>query len=191
MPCYTYSIPASRCITGRKLRDVAGSVCAICYALKGNYRFGNVQSALERRFDSIDKPEWVSAMVTVILGREKSGFFRWHDSGDLQSVAHFSRIVAVCRQTPGIRHWLPTREYAIVSRFVAGGGVIPPNLTVRLSALMVDGPAPAAIADRLGVQTSGVSASAFSCPASKQANKCGDCRACWSKDIPSVSYKTH
>ena len=42
MPCHGYSIPASRCKIGRKMRKVAGSICAICYALKGRYSFANV-----------------------------------------------------------------------------------------------------------------------------------------------------
>ena len=37
MPGLSYSLPAWECITGKKLRAVKGSVCAGCYALKGNY----------------------------------------------------------------------------------------------------------------------------------------------------------
>ena len=37
MPGPSYNTPASRCITGAKLRKVPGSVCSSCYALKGNY----------------------------------------------------------------------------------------------------------------------------------------------------------
>ena len=36
MPGLSYSLPAWECITGAKLRKVPGSVCAGCYALKGN-----------------------------------------------------------------------------------------------------------------------------------------------------------
>ena len=37
MPGLSYSLPAWECKTGSKLRQVKGSVCASCYALKGNY----------------------------------------------------------------------------------------------------------------------------------------------------------
>ena len=37
MPGLSYSLPAWECKTGSKLRKVKGSVCASCYALKGNY----------------------------------------------------------------------------------------------------------------------------------------------------------
>ena len=48
MPCKGYSIPAWRCITGAKMREVKGSICAVCYALKGNYLWSNVKNALKR-----------------------------------------------------------------------------------------------------------------------------------------------
>ena len=37
MPGLSYSLPAWECQVGAKLRKVPGSVCAGCYALKGNY----------------------------------------------------------------------------------------------------------------------------------------------------------
>ena len=130
-------------------------------------------------------------MVSAINRVEQSGYFRWHDSGDVQSVAHFKKICAIARLTPDIKYWLPTREYGMVREFIEKGGVIPDNLTVRFSALLVDGPAPETLAKRLGVQVSGACASAFTCPASKQGNVCGTCRACWSRETFNVTYKTH
>ena len=191
MPCHGYSIPAARCKTGRKMRAVKNSICSICYALKGRYSFPNVQSALERRYKTIRGKNWVADMVNAINRVEQSGYFRWHDSGDLQSLSHFGNICAIARLTPEIKYWLPTREYGIVREFIEKGGVIPDNLTVRFSALMVDGAAPETLARRLGVQVSGACASAFSCPASKQGNVCGTCRACWNKETFNVTYKTH
>ena len=37
MPGLSYSLPAWECKTGAKLRKVKNSVCASCYAMKGNY----------------------------------------------------------------------------------------------------------------------------------------------------------
>lgn len=173
------------------MRNVEGSICSICYALKGRYNFPNVFNALETRYSKLRNPNWVQAMVAAITNTERSGFFRWHDSGDLQGVWHLRNIVAVAKATPHIRHWLPTREYAMVREYVQAGGVIPSNLTVRFSALMVDGPAPEHAAKAIGVQVSGASDSAFTCPAPKQGNKCGSCRACWDRSTFNVTYKTH
>jgi len=191
MPCYGYSIPARYCVTGQKLREVVGSICSKCYALKGRYIFKNVQSALEKRFVSLNHPQWTEAMVFLINKLEKSGFFRWHDSGDIQSLEHLAKICEVARLTPNVKHWLPTREFSIVAKYINAGNVMPENLCIRLSALMFDGPSPDAIAKRFGLQVSGASKDAFTCPASKQGNKCGDCRSCWSKEVFSVSYKKH
>jgi len=174
-----------------KLRKVAGSICSKCYALKGMYGFPVVKAALEKRFASLSNPLWVGAMTFLVGKVEKSGFFRWHDSGDIQSVAHLNNIVEVAKQTPHVQHWIPTREYSFVSQWLAANGAFPANLTVRLSSLMLEAAPPVSIASRLGLTTSGVSKAGFSCPAPNQENKCGDCRACWNKQVSNVNYKQH
>lgn len=191
MPGRAYSIPASRCNVGSKLAKVKGSVCEGCYALKGMYRFGNVQSALEKRYQSLADVRWVNSMALLISNQSKD-YFRWHDSGDIQSIDHLHKIVQVCKLTPDTKHWLPTREYKIVEEYIDQYGSLPDNLIVRLSAHKVDFPAPSKLAKRLGVQTSSVVTSKdFTCPSSKQGNKCLECRACWDKSIANVSYSKH
>ena len=191
MPCRSYSIPAKYCKTGAKLVPVKNSVCSKCYAMKGFYNMPNVRNALQKRFDSIDEPEWVEAMTIVIRAKETSGFFRWHDSGDLQSLKHLSDICQIAKNLSHIKFWLPTREYSIVAQYVKQNGALPENLTVRLSALMINGQPPVSIANRLGCVTSGVSDIGFTCPSSAQGNKCLNCRACWDKNVANVNYKTH
>jgi hypothetical protein len=190
MPGKAYSIPAIRCQTGSKLAKVKGSVCFECYALKGMYRFGNVQSALEKRYQSLADKRWVNSMALLISNQSKD-FFRWHDSGDLQDVNHLKKIVEVCKLTPNTKHWLPTREYKIVESYINQFGAIPENLCIRLSAHKVNFPAPEKLAKRLGVQTSIVTTENGSCPSSKQGNKCLDCRACWNRSVVNVSYLKH
>jgi len=189
MPCLSWSISAKRCKTGAKLVKVAGSVCSGCYALKGNYGFPVVKAAHERRFQALQLPEWTTAMIVAIRGTESSGYFRWHDSGDLQDVAHLAKLVEIARALPDIKFWLPTREYGIVASFLRSDS-FPENLIVRLSAYMIEGEPPA-LAKRLGLTTSGVSKVGFTCPASGQGGKCLSCRACWSKDVQNVNYKKH
>ena len=127
MPGFSYNLPATRCITGAKLVKIPGSVCSGCYALKGRYRFPNVKDAMQRRLDSIDHPLWIKAMAASIL-ETKTGFFRWHDSGDLQSLEHLKKIFEVCNLTPGIQHWLPTREASIINCIQADE--VPKNLII-------------------------------------------------------------
>jgi hypothetical protein len=183
MPGFSYNLPATKCITGAKLVKIPGSVCSGCYALKGRYRFPNVKDAMQRRLDSINHPLWTQAMAASIL-ETKTGFFRWHDSGDLQSLDHLKKIFEVCKLTPGIQHWLPTRETSIIACIQADE--VPKNLIIRLSAHKVDGKA-----STFWPWTSTVVTSEKTCPAAEQENKCKDCRACWDRSIPNIAYGKH
>lgn len=191
MPCFSYNIPAFLCKMGGILRKVKGSICSKCYALKGRYVFSNTIEAMQKRFDSLTNPMWVEAITFLINKKEKSGHFRWHDSGDIQDINHLKNIVQVAKNLPHIKFWLPTREYKIISEYFDTIGAFPENLCIRLSAYMIDGPTPDTIAQRLGVQVSGVSDTGYNCPAPKQENACKDCRACWDKNTYCINYKTH
>ena len=190
MPCHSWSIPAKDCKTGSKLVQVSGSICEDCYALSGFYRMGNVKSCLEKRLQSLSNPKWEEAMTVAISGSEGSGFFRWFDSGDIQSLANLKQIAQIAKNLPSIQFWLPTKEYGIVTQYLQENE-LPENLTIRLSAYMIDGPAPVALASRLGLVTSTVATKDFSCPANSQGNKCLSCRACWDKGVSNVAYKHH
>jgi len=185
MPGPAYNLPASQCITGAKLVNVKGSTCSGCYALKGNYiRFPAVQKAMERRARSLVHDSWITAMVTLI---KKHRWFRWHDSGDLQSVQHLNNIFEVCKLTPDTRHWLPTREARFIS--LMDPDVVPKNLKIVLSDHMNNQQA----TPSWWPYTSGVTTdhNQVSCPASKQGNKCLDCRKCWDRGTSRVIYGKH
>ena len=181
MPGLSYSLPAWECITGAKLRKVKGSVCAGCYALKGNYtRYPAIKAAQYYRLASLMEPDWIPAMVTQI---KRQKFFRWHDAGDLQSVQHLKNIFEVCKQTPNTEHWLPTRERKFLP---LNKDSIPKNLLIRLSSHKVDqGPV------KSWPWTSTVSTTTKTCPAKDQGNECGSCRACWDRSVSNVTYPKH
>jgi hypothetical protein len=181
MPGPAYNLPATQCITGAKLVKVPGSVCHGCYALKGRYRFTNVRMALARRLESLKHPRWVEAMTVLIQGEP---WFRWHDSGDLQSAWHLKQIFEVCNRTPETRHWLPTREARILN--LMDPDIIPSNLIIRMSSHMIDQPPV-----KFWPWTSTVSTTGYSCPAKDQGNECGDCRNCWDRSVSNVTYPKH
>ena len=181
MPGPAYNLPATQCITGAKLVNVPGSVCHGCYALKGRYRFSNVRMALARRLESLKHPRWVEAMTVLIKGEP---WFRWHDSGDLQSAWHLKRIFEVCNKTPETSHWLPTREARILN--LMDPNIIPPNLIIRMSSHMID-QQPVTF----WPWTSTVSTKSKTCPAQDQGNQCRDCRACWDRKVANVTYPKH
>ena len=200
MPGTSYGISAKACITGAKLAQVKGSVCHGCYALKGNYLYPSIKSSHETRLEGISHPSWTAAMITLLLTSHKrgtgkhgefaKGWHRWHDSGDLQSVDHLTKICAVAAGTPKIRHWLPTRELGIVKAYVAKGGVVPANLTIRVSATMVDGDATQAWPITSTVHKD-KPAKGRKCIAPKNDGQCGACRACWNPKVRNVSYAKH
>ena len=184
MPGLSYSLPAWECKTGSKLRKVKGSVCASCYALKGNYtRYKAIKAAQYVRLEALKDQRWIAAMVAQII-RQK--FFRWHDAGDIQSPEHLQKIFRVCELTPETRHWMPTREAQFLKDI--DPETVPKNLIIRMSSHMVD-QAPVTFWPWTSTVTSGQGQA--SCPAPKQNNSCGDCRACWDRSIPNVSYGKH
>ena len=184
MPGPSINLPAVACITGAKLVDVKGSTCSGCYALKGRYRFPNVKEAMQRRLSRLHDPRWIDAMVTLVKDHR---WFRWHDSGDLQSVQHLKNIFEVCKLTPDTRHWLPTRE----SRFInlMDPDVVPKNLKIVLSDHMNDQATPPS----WWPYTSGVTTKhgTVTCPAASQGNKCRSCRKCWDRRTKRVIYGKH
>ena len=189
MPGFSYNLPAWECKIGSLLRAIKKTVCFGCYAMTGCYRFPVVIAAMERRLKSITGPLWVQSMAVLINSKAKWGheFFRWHDSGDIQNVEHLRRIIDVCNLTPGVKHWIPTREYHIVKKYA---GKFPANLVVRLSAHMIDGTPPA-----FGFPTSTVISDHKPgpgiCPAPEQDGTCGTCRNCWNPQVKNVAYRAH
>ena len=181
MPGLSYSLPAWECKTGSKLRKVKGSVCASCYALKGNYtRYPAIKAAQYRRLEAMKHPDWVTAMAAVI---KRQKWFRWHDAGDVQDQQHLQKIYEICRLTPETRHWLPTREAWIKDHLASK----PDNLVIRFSPPMVNQRAPESWPHSSMVVDKGF----HTCPAPAQGGKCLDCRQCWDPNIKTVSYGKH
>ena len=182
MPGPAHNLPAWNCITGQKLVNIPGSVCSGCYAMKNRYRFTNVREAMDRRLQALEHPRWVEAMTTLISGE---AWFRWHVSGDIQSLKHLENIFEVCKRTPDTQHWMPTREAQFLKDI--DPDKVPPNLIIRMSSHMIDqGPV------KQWPWTSTVTSSAGrTCPAPEQNNECGSCRACWDREVKNVCYGKH
>ena len=191
MPGPSYGLPTENCITGGKLAQVPGSVCSNCYATKGCYRTfaSTVLPAQQRRLASIADPRWVEAMI-VALNKER--WFRWFDSGDLQSVQMLLNIFEVARGTPHCSHWLATRERGFVREALTVSDV-PANMCIRVSATFPDVPVRDLYLD--GVNYANVHKNGppigHECAAPKQHGKCDLCRTCWDKNVKAVSYKEH
>ena len=216
MPGYTLSTSAHACKVGGKLHQVEGTICKNCYALKGNYIFPNVVSGLMTASIAIayydhkkDYEPWIVALSELIrrrcivkdikdaegnkIGSVDNTFFRFHDSGDLQSPLHLAAINQVALNNPSVSFWLPTREMRMVKLFLQNN-TIANNLCIRLSAYRF-GESPMSFG--LGLPTSTVEwpDSKHNCIAPKQGGSCdgeiAKCRNCWDPKIPNVNYKRH
>ena len=144
-------------------------------------------------------------MITLLKGQE---YFRWHDSGDLQNLDHLFKIIQVVQETPETKHWLPTSEWYLIRKFWElmhrrNLSKKFPNLSIRLSATMVDGEPPYELAELMGVQTSCVSKFAWNCEAMNntyvenngrkliRVGSCGNCRKCWNQKEQIICYPLH
>ena len=191
MPGFAYGISAFNCKTGSKLAQVKGSVCEGCYARKANYKYPSVVLAHQKREANLASPQWIDSMV-LMINKTGTDHFRFHDSGDLQSVEHLLAICAIAKRLPHVKFWLPTKEKGMLSEFKHGGYDIPDNLTIRLSAAMVD-------SDKVNRELTGnvslvqdkVELQGFHCKAPEQNGKCESCRACWDKSIQTIVYFKH
>lgn len=182
MPCHSWSIPASKCVTGSKLAQVPGTPCSKCYAQKGRYSFPMVQLAQDRRLKAWQEdPDWVLLMSTRITLLDE-GYFRWFDSGDLQSAKMLQDINQVAANVGNVQHWLPTQERSLVK-----GVDLAPNLLVRISSTKIGEE------QELGwwQWTSSIGINDWNCPSNEQAGKCENCRRCWDKNVRNVVYKVH
>ena len=190
MPCASFSIPAQSCKTGAELVKVKGSVCEGCYALKGRYLFTNVKTHRAHNLETtLNLDQWRFDMIRLIKASDSSGYFRWFDSGDVQSAGMLSAIIDIAEALPSIVFWMPTKEKGILAR---NKREVPSNLVIRLSMAMID-QAPSATR---GVLTSTVRSTkgevhGTECGAPSNEGKCGTCRACWDKTIQNITYLKH
>lgn len=209
MPWLSWDTPAWNCKTGSKLVNVKGTVCNGCYAMEGRYTFGIVKDANTARFEQLENLKvWQDNFVVQLKARYNSlrdkvnkPYFRWHTSGDVQSLEHLVAINDIAKALPEIKFWLPTKEFGMVREFKAIYGDFADNLCVRPSMFKVN----QVPSKALGLPTSTCIESPDNftdehkgiCPASfKQFHgqskvNCGDCRKCWDKNVDNVAYIYH
>lgn len=131
----SWSLPAGDSCPGAK----GAEVCEGCYAKKGMYRFPVVKGVREYNREDYKKNDWVDRMITEV---SKYDYFRWFDSGDMETPELAAKIRSVVAKTKGTTHWLPTRSDKIPKIKHEIEGLIPghtdlsffTNVSLRLSA---------------------------------------------------------
>ena len=111
----SWSLPAGTSCPGAK----GAEVCEGCYAKKGMYRFPVVKNVREHNKQDYHRDDWVDDMVKEV---SKYDYFRWFDSGDIETPELAKKILQVIETTTATTHWLPTRSDKIpaIARVVQG-----------------------------------------------------------------------
>ena len=200
MPCKSFSLPVNDKVCKGRYQDSGElkGVCKACYATKGYYRMPNVQKVREENYTASLHPTFASQMIRI-LSKEKSKYFRWFDSGDIYSQSFLEKVLQICIETPDIKHWIPTKSRELFSQDTWARLESLPNVKVRYSspdinwetAEDIQGYDSIVITRDISLQASFQEKRLFTCPSSTQGNKCGPCRACWSKRIEVIEYIKH
>jgi hypothetical protein len=191
MPCRSWSLQAL--VTCPASKDANGELvaaCAGCYATTGNYNFPNVKAPRAHNKDDWKRSQWVEDMVNEL---DSDRYFRWFDSGDLYDIRLARKVLEVMKRTPWVRHWLPTRMHKF-DKFVPVLNEMQslPNVVVRLSSDGVNGETIEGVTTSTITPTSEQAPkNATVCEAYERDGKCGQCRACWNKDVSLVAYVAH
>ena len=192
MPCISWSLPAIETCPGAFENGELVEVCDDCCANKGFYVMESVRAPRLHNMKDWKRKDWVNDMITLL---EKRKLFRWFDSGDMYTVDLANKIFEVVKNTPHCKHWLPTRMYKF-KKFEKILNKINslPNVAVRLSSdstigvtIHVKGFVSSTVVPKNTLALNNV----WLCPSSKNGNKCGDCRACWNKEVKTVAYINH
>ena len=196
----SWSLPAGPSCPGSKNSDGSiAEICQGCYAKKGMYRFPVVKDARAYNREDYHKDDWVDRMVKQV---SKFDYFRWFDSGDIETPELASKIAVVITRTPNVNHWVPTRSDKVHE--IAKRGLIKfrssvgfANAAIRLSADNIGLSKP----ERPGVNSYVINVSDIPeankrgilvCPATTPGTtqkSCDTCTACYS-DVP-VAYVLH
>lgn len=196
MPCYSFS--HANCGIGNRLKNINNSVCSKCYGNKGFYRLytKKLNDKTDKIINDLDNLE--KELIDEISKKEKSGYFRFFDKGDILSMEHLQSIMNICNALPNIQFWIPTKSIDILRDYIKNNGNIPKNVTIRISSFMLNKTMKldkilhclpiASVYDRDNIKNK--NNDAFLCKTNEKDN-CGNCRACWSKSIREVIYEKH
>ena len=191
LPGPSWSLPAGPACPFR--RNGQGTICGSCYADNlGRYSQAQIKRAQWVRFDwtreclrtSAGTQVFVETMVKAIVATGYT-YMCVHDSGDLFSPAYTRAWIRICEALSWVRFWFPTRSWQAPWLDTIKELAALPNVAVRPSAIHFDDEPPQV--DGLAAGTT-ASSYAYTCPASRQNNSCGECRRCWVAKSWPISY---
>ena len=102
------------------------------------------------------------------------------------------KILLVMQKTPHVQHWLPTKSYKIPRiRAILERMKSLPNAAVRYSSDSMTGEFATEHGSTVIPFADSATEATKVCDAYERSGKCGDCRACWSKEVAVVAYPAH
>lgn len=108
--------------------------CAkLCYACKGNFRFGNVQrSMLDNLYIYRNDPDLYEQSVYVAASMSR--YFRRHSSGDIIDMDYLKMMVRIAKRLPATRFLAFTKKFELVNEWLQHNKCLPENLVIVFSA---------------------------------------------------------
>lgn len=186
----SWSLEARTTCPGSMEKGKLVPACAGCYATTGNYRFNNVKAPRLHNQSDWKRADWESDMIAAL---DNVRYFRWFDSGDMYSLPLARKILSVMKQTPHVKHWLPTRmaKFAKFKQVIAEMQALP-NVMVRFSSDSVTGEYTHGVHGSVIVPTANDAPKGTTlCRAYEHEGKCNGCRACYDKTVPVIAYPAH
>jgi hypothetical protein len=195
MECYTFDLDidksgcASRCQYGQN---------NICYVQGNVYRENSPsrKAKKERNWILANSKSFVR-VLTAQIRLTKKRIFRFFQSGDFFSLEFFKKVMRVCENLPKVDFWIPTSRDDILNQFLAEGGVIPENTTLRLSAPIPNIPFHEGIIEfyskwkNITFSETTTDPSLATCHASLEGSSCGDCEDCFKPTHKKTVYAIH
>jgi hypothetical protein len=164
--------------------------CKGCYATTGNYNYPNVKLPRALNKEDWQRDAWVSDMLIAL---DSSRYFRFFDSGDMYSIDLAHKMLELCTKATWVKFWIPTRMHkfkkfhSVIAKMQALD-----NVVVRFSSDSVQGQTiPGFTTSTIFSEESQLPDNATICRAYEHDGKCNGCRACYSKDVPLIAYKSH
>ena len=184
----------------------AGSVCRSCYAAQGTHwmpgalrvRASNAAWLRGRTGARPGYRRWRRMVAQLAGAIGTARYVVVHESGDFAQPWETEMWADVATLCPSTRFWVRTRTWRLDGEWVQALRRLhqAPNVTVRLSALEVDGPAPRVVAGiRFAYEFPAsrvVATDGPGCP-KQEHGSCSraGCRACWDRSVPVVTYRLH
>ena len=176
-----------------------------CYVIGNRFRENSPSRKAKkaRNFKLANSKDFVKILTSQIK-LTKQRIFRWFDSGDFFSLEFFKKVMQVCKNfidkdgKSSVNFWCPTSRDDLLNQYLAEGGVIPDNVTLRLSAPTPNTPFHEGIIEfyskwkNITFSETTTDPNLATCHASLvEGSSCGDCEDCFSTTHKKTVYAIH